>query len=52
MLRAFVKEEKISKKEALLNSIYYRPFLRNIELKREICATLIEKEKYFLTEIN
>ncbi len=52
MLRAMVKEEKYPKKEALLRSIYYRPFLRNIKLKREICDTLIDKEKYFLTEIN
>jgi len=52
MLRAIVKEEKYPKKEALLRSIYYRPFLRNIKIKREICDTLIEKEKYFLTEIN
>ncbi len=52
MLRAIVKEEKFPKKEALLRSIYYRPFLRNIKLKRELCNTLIEKEKYFLTEIN
>ena len=52
MLRAFVKEEKLPKKENLLNSIYYRPFLRNIKLKREMADTLIEKEKFFLTEIN
>lgn len=52
MLRGIVKEEKYPKKEALLRSIYYRPFLRNIKLKREICDTLVEKEKYFLTEIN
>jgi len=52
MLRSFVKEEKYPKKEALLTSIYSRPFLRTINLKREVAQEIIDKEKYFLTEIN
>jgi len=52
ILRAIIKEEKYPKKEALLNSIYYRPFINSISLKRELAKILVEKEKYFLTEIN